>query len=153
MLAGYRTGQGINADVVITDVIPTGPRAVRRRGRFVPDGEWQQRRLEGLYEESGRVTTFLGDWHTHPHSGARPSRIDLRTFRTVANQKEARAPFPLMLIIGLWDSRREIGAFVVNTKGRPMKVTTVEHEISEADSRQRPRWPPDPPSRRQRPSS
>jgi integrative and conjugative element protein (TIGR02256 family) len=133
MLVGYRTDNGADADLVITDVIPAGPRAVRERVRFAPDGEWQQRRLEELYEESGRVTTFLGDWHTHPRGGVRPSRVDRRTFRTVAKEKGARAPFPLMLIVGLWQGWRQVGAHVVDAKGRPREVTIVELGCADGD--------------------
>jgi hypothetical protein len=40
MLAGYRASDGAEADVVITDTIPAGPKASRTRTRFVPDGPW-----------------------------------------------------------------------------------------------------------------
>jgi integrative and conjugative element protein (TIGR02256 family) len=125
MLVGYRTGDYADADLVVTDAISAGPRAVRGRVRFAADGEWQQRRLEDLYEASGRITTFLGDWHTHPRGGVRPSQADRRTFRAVAKESDARTKFPLMLILGLWQGQRQIGAYVVDTRGRPRELGKV----------------------------
>lgn len=127
MLAGYRTGKDPDADLVITDVIPAGPGAHRERIRFAADGQWQQRRLARLYEASGRITTFLGDWHTHPRGGTRPSKADRKTFRAVARDKGARTAYPLMLIVGLWNGKRQVGAYLVDAKGRYQEVPTVEH--------------------------
>jgi integrative and conjugative element protein (TIGR02256 family) len=125
MLAGYRAAEGPDADIVVTDVVPGGPGAIRERVRFIPDGLWQQERLERLYDESGRTTTFLGDWHTHPRGGVRPSQADRRTFRRVAKEEGTRTQFPLMLIVGLWQGSRRVGAYVVDRKGRPLELEVV----------------------------
>ena len=132
MLLGYRTASDTAADLVVTDVLPAGPQAIRERVRFASDGEWQQRRLEDLYEKSGRVTTFLGDWHTHPRGGVRPSKADRGTFRTVAKAKDSRTRLPLMLIIGLWDGKRATGAYLIDTRGRPHEIMTVESSSASA---------------------
>jgi hypothetical protein len=55
----------------------------------------------------------------------------------VAKEKDTRTRFPLMLIVGLWQGRRQIGAYVVGTKGRPREVVTVE-----AVSAEPPTWHP-----------
>jgi integrative and conjugative element protein (TIGR02256 family) len=95
MLIGYWSDSG---DAVITDTIEGGPGAVRRPSRFLPDGNWQQERLDEIYIRSGRVLTFLGDWHSHPLGGVRPSLRDRDTAKKVAKSKEARASQPLTLI-------------------------------------------------------
>lgn len=95
MLIGYWSDSG---DAVITDTIEGGPGAVRRPSRFLPDGQWQQERLDEIYIRSGRVHTFLGDWHSHPLGGLRPSLRDRDTAKKVAKSKEARASQPLTLI-------------------------------------------------------
>ena len=113
MLVGYRASDDINGVVVVTDTIPAGPDSVHSRGRFVPDGAWQQQRLEELYERSGRVATYLGDWHTHPDGRLRPSRTDRFTYRRVAHDPSSRTPYPLMLIFALRRDRYSVGAFLL----------------------------------------
>lgn len=100
MLLGYRT-TAVDADeIVITGVIGPGPAARHAPQRFEPDGPWQQTQLEAAYARSGRVNTYLGDWHTHPAGRPAPSRHDSRCARRIARRAEARAPHPLILILG-----------------------------------------------------
>ena len=95
MLLGYRSPGG---DLVIAELLEGGPDAIRKPTRFVPDGRWQQRQLALAYERSGRIHTYLGDWHSHPGGVLQPSRRDRRTARAVARSKAARAPQPVTLI-------------------------------------------------------
>ncbi|HEX3055044.1 MAG TPA: Mov34/MPN/PAD-1 family protein [Gaiellaceae bacterium] len=95
MLLGYWSAQG---QAVITKTIPGGPGAVRMRTRFEPDGLWQQEILDEIYLRSGRITTYLGDWHSHPVGVLRPSGRDKSTAKEVAKSQSARAPRPLTLI-------------------------------------------------------
>jgi integrative and conjugative element protein (TIGR02256 family) len=96
MLVGYVVDQ----DIIVRAQIEGGPKAIRERSRFVPDGEWQQERLEEIYASSGRITTYLGDWHSHPLGRPRPSGRDKRTARDVAGSRAARTPHPVTLIVG-----------------------------------------------------
>jgi integrative and conjugative element protein (TIGR02256 family) len=98
MLLGYRGDNG--DDIVITEVTGPGPKSRHRRYAFTPDGRWQQRQLDRIYAESGRVTGFLGDWHSHPDARPRPSGRDLKTARKVSRRKSSRASHPTTLIIG-----------------------------------------------------
>lgn len=118
MLLGYHDGESPSRRrLVITDTIPAGPRAERRKRRFVPDGEWQQTRLTDTYKRSHRITTYLGDWHSHPFGHPRPSWVDRKTFARVAASEDSGTRFPLMLILTL-GRPREPGAFVVSRTGR-----------------------------------
>lgn len=110
MLLGY-CGQE-RTDVVITEATGPGPNARHRRYTFTPDGRWQQRRLAEAYEASGRVTTFLGDWHSHPGGQPLPSARDLKTARKVSRHKNARTPYPTTLIVGANDDDFTITTFV-----------------------------------------
>lgn len=85
--------------VQVLEQIGPGPEAVHGCARFEPDGQWQAERIATAYEKSGRVATYLGDWHSHPLNGGRPSRLDRETARTIATSPEARAPHPLILIL------------------------------------------------------
>lgn len=92
-------------EVVVADMIGPGPGAIHRRTRFEPDSGWQRKQIAEAYERSGRIHTYLGDWHSHPVGSARPSRRDERTARRIARHRAARARKPVMLILSgdeLW---------------------------------------------------
>jgi integrative and conjugative element protein (TIGR02256 family) len=97
ILVGYQAKGG---DLVVTHVVEGGPKAERSASRFKPDGEWQASEVAKTYETSGRRETYLGDWHSHPRSLPKPSASDQRTARRIAEYEEARAPHPLMIIVG-----------------------------------------------------
>lgn len=99
MIVGYE-GRDRAGEVVVTELIAAGPKAKRGEYEFHPDGRWQRRELARLYEESGRVATFLGDWHSHPHGLPLPSETDLETAARTAANERARAPRPLTIILG-----------------------------------------------------
>lgn len=96
MLLGYRVAD----EAVVQAVTGPGPAAKHDSLRLEPDADWQQLELERIYEDSGHVTTYLGDWHTHPSAAPVPSRRDRKTARTVARTQAARAPRPLTAILG-----------------------------------------------------
>jgi integrative and conjugative element protein (TIGR02256 family) len=108
MLVGYWSESG---GAVITETIDGGPDAIRRPSRFEPNGAWQQQRLDEIYLQSGRLQTYLGDWHSHPHGAPRPSFRDRETAKKVATAKEARAPRPLTVICSKHNGRWEWAAF------------------------------------------
>jgi integrative and conjugative element protein (TIGR02256 family) len=96
MLLGWRQERAI----VVTAQIEAGPGARRGQQAFTPDGDWQQRRLEEAYEQSGRTVTYLGDWHSHPRGSGRPSPKDRETAVAVAGEPLARASMPVTMILG-----------------------------------------------------
>ena len=85
--------------VVITNMIGSGPNAAHNRYSFTPDDQWQAAEISRIYEESGRVVTYLGDWHSHPGGSPSLSIKDLITLFRVAVHKPARASKPLMGIL------------------------------------------------------
>lgn len=121
MLVGYWSHDTNNA--VVVDTIAPGPGALRSLSGFVPDGEWQQERLEEVYRRSGRIHTYLGDWHSHPHGGVAPSSRDRRTARVVAAEHRARAPHPITLIAAASPSL-VVSAFVA--RGRRLVRAVVQ---------------------------
>ena len=105
VLMGFWSGDPFQP--VITDIIGPGPNAVHHLDSFMPDGGFQLGEIERIYRESARVITYLGDWHTHPTGGGRPSKRDRKTLRKIASDPEARAPIPLMAILDRKDGWRE----------------------------------------------
>ena len=104
MLVGYL---GVEpAELVVTGMIGGGPDAIEKREGFEPNGAWQREELARRYEESGRVTTFVGDWHSHPAGVAAPSRKDVRTARRISRARAARMKEPLTLIAACEENER-----------------------------------------------
>lgn len=98
VLLGYRYPSRRTPIRVICQIGP-GPKARHRRSRFEPDGAWQAEEIARAYEQSGRTLDYLGDWHSHPEGGGRPSGLDRSTARAIADCKAARASHPLFLIL------------------------------------------------------
>lgn len=93
------------AEVVITHALGPGPKAIHQRDAFSPDHEFHAHEVARIYAESGRMLTYLGDWHSHPTGTARLSRRDRTTLARIARSPDARAPHPLMLVIVADDER------------------------------------------------
>lgn len=132
LLLGYWSSASGEEEVLIELIIGPGTHAQHERTRFRPDAPWQRRQLAAAYAASGRITTYLGDWHTHPGSAPAPSRRDRKTARTIAYEADARVPRPLMLILGsgsdaagwtprlhLWDRRRLHEVAIGRVRDRP----------------------------------
>lgn len=95
LLLGYRN----DGAVVISEVLGPGPCAEHGRFTFRPDADWQRQQVARIYTASGRITTYLGDWHTHPGGTTTLSRRDTRTIRGIARATAARQPQPLMAVL------------------------------------------------------
>ena len=98
VLLGYRYPSRREPIRVVCQIGP-GPGARHRPHRFEPDGAWQDAEITRAYEESGRTLDYLGDWHSHPRAGGRPSALDRATARAIAECEEARSPQPLFVIL------------------------------------------------------
>ena len=95
VLMGYQDGRS----TLVGAWIDAGPRAMHTKNSFIPDHEYQERGIARVYEESGCLFTYLGDWHTHPGGRLHLSRIDRSTLRRIANHPPARVKRPVMLIL------------------------------------------------------
>ena len=87
-------------EVVVTNATGPGPGAVHLPDSFLPDDEYQESEIARFYNMSGRLHTYLGDWHTHPGASSYLSRRDKCTLRKVAKSRDARAPIPIMAVLG-----------------------------------------------------
>ena len=97
VLMGYWTVDG--SDVVITHVVGPGAAALHTPTRFVPDHDAHLRQIAAIYFESDRISTYLGDWHSHPGGRSVLSARDRRTLRRIAATRSARTDCPLMGIV------------------------------------------------------
>ncbi len=98
---GVLVGYGdVGGGFVVTAAVGPGPNAVHEPYRFVPDHECHEREVARHYHASGRTETYLGDWHSHPTAAAYLSPRDRKTLRGIARERDARAPTPLMMVVG-----------------------------------------------------
>jgi integrative and conjugative element protein (TIGR02256 family) len=98
VLLGHRDIADPNSLQVLHQVGP-GPKAIHKPYRFEPDSTWQAARIASAYSKSGRIATYLGDWHSHPRGSSKPSSLDNSTANEISKFAEARALHPLMLIL------------------------------------------------------
>lgn len=95
-LMGYESEDGL----VVTDLVHAGPGATRTPTSFTPDGPFQLAEIGRIYDASGRTSTYVGDWHSHPSSSPVYSVTDRAALREVANAPASRCSRPLMVILG-----------------------------------------------------
>ena len=97
---GVVLGVADGVNVWIEAFVGPGPNAHHTRTTFVPDAEYQDRRIAEIYEAFDRRISYLGDWHTHPTASPQLSWRDRRTLRVISREAKARQTRPLMLIFG-----------------------------------------------------
>lgn len=126
VLLGYLDPNDCKHIQVLKQVGP-GPKALHKRNRFEPDGGWQARRIAAAYRNSGTLVRYLGDWHSHPHGGGRPSGIDRSTAAKIASSRRAKAPHPLTLILHGGPEEWEISAYRFGRRRlRPADLRVVD---------------------------
>jgi integrative and conjugative element protein (TIGR02256 family) len=118
--------------VVLTAAVGPGPNAQHFATGFIPDYDYQEREVADAYLASGRITTYLGDWHTHPNVRLRLSRTDGGTLRRIAAHKDARAANPLMVILAGYPSRWSVGVWQwrrgwLRVSGKPVVVEDLRY--------------------------
>jgi integrative and conjugative element protein (TIGR02256 family) len=91
---------GNSHEVVITEIVGPGPKAVHKMHSFVPDNDYHIKEIERVYSISGRTETYLGDWHTHPDSSAYLSGQDKATLIKIGSYEQARLIMPMMIVLG-----------------------------------------------------
>jgi integrative and conjugative element protein (TIGR02256 family) len=104
-LFGYETGD----DLVITRVLPPGPRAQHKRTRFIPNQGDVQVDIEKVFRESSGALTYLGDWHSHPRGSCEPSGTDTQSAAKIAADRATAVPQPLVLIQATKPLRIHVG--------------------------------------------
>ena len=97
---GVLLGVADDTNVWVEEVVGPGPNALHGKSRFVPDAVYQEEQIAAAYARSGRRSSYLGDWHTHPGQSVLMSRRDRRTLRSIARWQPSRQPRPVMAILG-----------------------------------------------------
>jgi len=86
-------------DVVITNVIGPGPRAIHMRTRFVADRKFHDDALEELWQRSNRTIRYVGDWHSHPDGAPGLSSVDKAFMKHALRSRHSYLRYSLVAIV------------------------------------------------------
>lgn len=87
-------------EIVVVHAIGPGPNSEHHAHRFEADNDYHLGAVGDVYQRSGRIVTYLGDWHTHPRGSNTLSTTDTRTLGKIAAYPESRCPTPIMIVLG-----------------------------------------------------
>ena len=99
---GILIGSYRGAHIQVTEC--TTPLFRDRRSRVLFDrrDEGHQRTALERWRTSGKILTFVGEWHTHPEQHPSPSSLDRQTWRRVAKRNKAGNTFFLIKGYDSW---------------------------------------------------
>jgi len=86
---------------LVTQVTLPGPYDRGTRTTFYRDAAWAQHLVEHEFAASGGRTIYLGEWHTHPATRARPSPRDKAMIREQFEANTLCTPYLLLIIVAL----------------------------------------------------
>jgi integrative and conjugative element protein (TIGR02256 family) len=87
-------------EAFVTSALEANTGARKQRARFYRPPDNVDGQLARIYEESGGLTHYLGEWHTHPGGAPTPSPTDLSTLRSLASSRSVATDTPFMIILG-----------------------------------------------------
>lgn len=118
-------------EAVIAQTIGPGPNAIHSPSSFSPDGEYHWEQIDDVFKATEGRLTYMGDWHSHPLSGAFLSTKDKKTLKKIAKDPASQTPHPLMLVltrgeswmpyIWKWEPNRWSG-LALNWVCQPMRI-------------------------------
>jgi integrative and conjugative element protein (TIGR02256 family) len=94
---GILLGHDLGHQILITAAGDPGPGAIHTPTRFRRDLVHAGKLADAAYEHDRSV--WVGDWHTHPRGPTRPSRYELRTYRSFLDDPELDFDRFLTLIV------------------------------------------------------
>lgn len=85
---GILLGHGPDKEglIEVTVAGDAGPKAKRTPGFFLRDLDHARDLAARAWEDSHAI--WVGEWHTHPYAGRRPSSVDLMTYATLLASSE-----------------------------------------------------------------
>jgi len=125
LLFGYCSEKN---QVVVTDMVGPGPKAIHRKWTFRPDYDFHREESVRIYNESAGIITYLGDWHSHPSDAAYMSFLDKRALRNIARFKSNYIDCPIMLILGR-NSRKNSTEWAAGV----WRITLKSHKFPRTD--------------------
>lgn len=96
VLLGYRRGLHIH----VSDATRPQKKDLRTRFSFNRKDPHHQWYADKLWNKSGGVVGYLGEWHTHPEQSPKPSSIDIRDWLRIAKTQGTSCVFVIGASIG-----------------------------------------------------
>ncbi|MBF6620142.1 MAG: Mov34/MPN/PAD-1 family protein [Patulibacter sp.] len=95
---GILLGADPGPDGVITVVHAggAGPNAIRRPDFFSRDLDHTRRFAARMFQADR--STWVGEWHTHPHGVGEPSPTDMATYSSILHETPALAVFVAVIV-------------------------------------------------------
>lgn len=115
VLMGYL--DSTRTELVISDASTAGSNALHYKHAYIPDYEYDNAYVEETYAASGRVHTYLGDWHTHPKGSCKMSFRDKLTLNRIGKDKDNLIDVPVMLIASIGTANDEFGVYQMQRYG------------------------------------
>jgi len=103
--------------VVVWRASDAGPAASSTPASFSRDTPHCQALLDGWAAESFGRIDYLGEWHKHFESDPSPSRRDLSTLASIAQDHAYHVTVPILFIIGQSNNRSSLRVFLVDAEG------------------------------------
>lgn len=98
VLLGWQNGD----NYVVNVVCGPGPKAMHKRYRFRPDGEFRKSEVIRHFYESDGENIYLGDWHTHPdQADPKLSFLDKWELGRIGVITTPKLETPLMAVLGM----------------------------------------------------
>jgi integrative and conjugative element protein (TIGR02256 family) len=94
VLLGYRRGDHIH---IVQATLPAAD-DVRGRFSFTRPGKSHQQIATREWRRSGKITDYVGEWHTHPEATPAPSSTDVSEWHSLC--KKSKQPL-IFVILGL----------------------------------------------------
>jgi integrative and conjugative element protein (TIGR02256 family) len=96
LLGAYR-----GMDMEVTGRTDPGPEDERRLFSFTRADPYHDAANRQAWNASGGTVSYIGEWHTHPYGGVKPSSTDTTTWRSEA--KRCGRPMVFALVVpGAW---------------------------------------------------
>ena len=111
ILLGHAPGD--RADLHVTVAGDPGPNAVHEPRRFLRDPAHAQKLADRAWADHQAV--WIGEWHTHPAAGPKPSDIDLRSYLQHLEDPELQFTEFLSLIVASTDAGPTVAAWIVTS--------------------------------------
>lgn len=105
-------GEDIVADLVTVPACDDQ----RSRHRFFRGREEHQAVIDGVWQESERTCTYLGEWHTHPERVPSPSGVDRSDWQRKLKEDQFYGDVLFFVIVGIretvvWEGFERDGSY------------------------------------------
>jgi integrative and conjugative element protein (TIGR02256 family) len=110
---GIVVGKTIGSEFSVTLVGSPGPKALHKPDFFLRDLDYAQTLATDAWNLDR--SEWIGEWHTHPHSGLSPSAADIATYRRHLKDAELHFEVFLSLIAKVRGDELLLAAWAVST--------------------------------------